>query len=142
MAVVEFFSPPDGEFVKNPSLEWLGGLILGSGEDFWSAGAGQASLKRTQDVVVTQLLMTFVPGIGFYLEFIDQNSQYFVSLGTDTSSETTTVYVGGDPLVIPNSLVVARDQALAAVSEFCATGDRSPKVNWKRRSDVKRRHNT
>jgi hypothetical protein len=136
VANTEFFSPPDGAFVANPNAEWLEDLILNVGEDYWNAGAGQASLKREDDGSNVELLLTLVPMRGFYLEYIDSNNNYFVSLGDGTFDETATVYVGGDPVVLPTALLVAKELAAAAVEEFCRTGERSSAVRWKLRRDL------
>ncbi len=136
MNPVEFFSTPDGDFVTNPDREWLRDLILNQGEDYWNAGAGQGSLKYSGPDGTVELLLTMERSSGFYLEFIDQNSVYYVSLGNGTFEETVTAFVGGEPLILPCAFFVSREQAWTAVEEVCNTGQRSAALTWKNRSEV------
>jgi len=136
MVTIEFFSPPEGEFVKNPKLEWLKGLILNKGESYWNAGAGQGSLTRKQNGSNVQLTITLAPDHVFYLEYIDRDDTYFVSIGEGTFEETITVEVGGDPLLLPTAFLISKELACAAVVEFCKTGQRTKRVKWKKRSSV------
>jgi hypothetical protein len=133
----EFFSPPDGEIIQNPQLDWLKDLILNKGEDYWNAGAGQASLKRHENGATIELLLTLEPSQGFYLEYIDPQNVYYVSLGEGTFDKTVTVYVGGDPVLLPTAFFISRKLALAAVEELCSSGCRTTKITWKQRRDVK-----
>lgn len=136
MNTIEFFSPPDGDEVTNPDKKWLRDLVLNKGEDFWNAGAGQGSLKFSGPDGTVELLLTMEQSLGFYLEYIDQNSVYYVSLGNGSFEDTVTVYVGGDPLVLPSAFFVSREVAWTAVEEFCNTGQRSDALTWKDRSEV------
>ncbi len=74
--------------------------------------------------------------LGFYLEYIDQHSVFYVSLGNGNFEDTVTVYVGGEPLVLPLAFFVSREAASAAVEEFCNTGQRSDVLIWKDRNEV------
>lgn len=136
MTTIEFFSPPDGEIIRNPKPESLKELVLNRGEDYWNAGAGQGSLDRKQRGRSLQLLLTFSTDHGFYLEYIDRNDVYFVSMGEGTFDQTVTVEVGGDPILLPTAFFISPDQAWAAVEEFCATGKRTTAIRWKDRSEV------
>jgi len=123
VAKTEFFSPPDGSFVANPKAEWLHDLILNKGDEYWNAGAGQASLKRDDDGNSVELQLTMVPKHGFYREFIDTNNKYFVSLGDGTFDETVTVCVGGDPIVLPTAIVVSKDWLWRQSMSFAGQGN-------------------
>lgn len=133
---MEFFSPPDGEIVMNPELDQLRDLIMNKGEDYWNAGAGQASLKRHQNGATIELLLMMEPSLGFYLEYIDPQNVYYVSLGEGSFDKTATIYIGGDPVLLPTVFFVPRESACAAVEELYRTGQRSERINWKRRSEV------
>lgn len=97
-SVLEFFSPPDGDVIVDPDIKLLRKLVLTGGEDYWNAGAGQGSLKYVGANGKTELLLAFHKTCGFYLEYIDMNDVYYVSLGGGDFDHAVSVYVGGNPL--------------------------------------------
>ncbi len=136
MKMLEYFSPPDGEIVENPAPDRLRNLILNEGEDYWNAGAGQASLTCREDGSTKVLLLTMEPSLGFYLEYVDPDKVYYIPFKGGTFDDTVTVYVGGDPLLLPAAFFVPRELAWAAAEEFCRSGGRTDKITWKNRTEV------
>jgi len=132
---IEFFSPPNGDFVINPDMAWLKNLVLKEGPEYWNAGAGQASIKYDKGKRSPQLLIIFEKSLGFFLEYIDAKSVYYVSLGKGDFAHAVTVHICGEPLLLPSTFFIPRRLAWIAVEEFCRAGLRHRKVRWGKRSE-------
>jgi hypothetical protein len=135
MSTTEYFAPA-GESVTNPDPDRLKELILNGGEDYWNVGSGQASLEYVEDSGRTALLLALEPSLGFYLEYVNRNKVYYVPVGEGPLDRTVTIYVGGDPMPLPTAFFVSRELAWDAVELMCRSGERTPKINWKERSET------
>jgi hypothetical protein len=134
MDTIEYHSPPDGATIPAPKPEWLRDLVLRAGKEYWNAGAGQAALTWQGGEVRTVLLLTFEETLGFYLEYVDPRSCYYVSVHDDREPRTVTVYVGGNPLLLPSRFFVSRRSAWEAVAHFLRTGEKNDAVRWEERN--------
>jgi hypothetical protein len=135
VSIIEFFSPPNGDFLTSPDMAWLKHLVLKEGPDYWNAGAGQAAIWFGKGKRRPELDLTFDKSFGFSLQHIDAKSVHYVSLGKGDFAHAVTVYVCGDPLVLPSAFFIPRRLAWIAVEEFCRTGLRSANIRWGKRSE-------
>jgi Immunity protein Imm1 len=133
MSAVVFSLPGDGSDVVAPDIEWLRGLILRGGADFWCSGCGQGWFKYPEG---PELLLAFALQHGFYPEYIDRQRVCWISFSEDENSDKVSVWIGGDPIVVSTRFFVPAEVACAVVEEFCATGKRTNKVNWVRQDAV------
>jgi hypothetical protein len=136
MPRVEFRTPPTGDEIDNPDRRMLRELVLYGGAGYWSAGCGQGALnffRSGQRRRAAQLLLMSDESAGFYLEHVDEENGYHVSVGGDDFEHEILVYVGGDPIRVPPALFVTPEAAWTAVEEFCKTGRRTRAITWKLR---------
>jgi len=132
MAAVVIVVPEDGSEVVAPDLAWLREQVLRGEPDFWCSGSGQAWLKHPEG---PELLLAFEAGHGFYPEYIDRRGQYWIPRSAGGGGKVP-VWVGGDPIIVCEGFFVTADLAWAAIEEFCATGERTSRVDWVRKSEA------
>ncbi len=119
MTKVVFVVPEDGSEVVGPKLNWLRGLVMDQGDDFWSSGSGQGWLKHSSGA---QLLLAFNSAHGFYLEYIEPDRDYWISLSGSNPKRKIVLWIGGNPIIVAGRFFVSRQSAWKAVKELCATG--------------------
>jgi hypothetical protein len=135
-AKVIFTTPPYGDEIVNPDLRFIEILILYVNNEYWCAGPGQAWLDYKTDKLTYKLVLTFDINYGFYLEYKDAKEDKFSSFGKGDFEHSVTVYVGGDPWILPTKFFVSRNEAWLAVKHFCETGEMYGEITWARSSDV------
>jgi hypothetical protein len=138
MSTTEFCSPPNGESISNPSLDWLSELILCGDKDFWNAGSGEGAIKYIPASGSAYSLLGLIldEPHGFHIRYMDFDQNEHVSAGDGDTKVKVKVYVGGDPLYIPAALFIGRELTWVVVEHFCKTGLRSPKIRWARRKEA------
>jgi hypothetical protein len=132
-AKIIFVIPWNGEEVAAPDVDWLRGLVLRRGEDFWSSGSGEGWLKHASKATLT---IAFARRKGFYLVFVDPADCYWIPLSKDLPPAKIPLWIGGDRIIVSKQFFVTREQAWAAVEKFCASGKRTKQIIWVRRNDV------
>jgi hypothetical protein len=135
---IVFRVPSNGDEISNPSLDELKKLVLHGGEDFWAAGSGDAALayfEEEEEERKAQLLLMFNEAEGFYLEYKDRDWEYYVPLTKNDFSRKVILYVGGNPIQVPPAFFVNKKVAWSAVEEFCKSGERTPRIEWRKRDD-------
>lgn len=133
--MIKFISPPDGNIIKNPNLEFLEILILYGESLYWNAGSGQASIELENNNVESYLTLTFDIDYGFQIEYKKDGEPFYVSLGEGDFETTVSPYVGGDPWLLPTKFFISREEAWDVVAYFCETGLRSDETTWGKLQD-------
>jgi len=135
MKQTKFFSPPYGDVILNPDLLFLEILVLYVNDEYWCSGSGDSYIEYEDEAKTSRIEILFSLEYGFYLRFQAWQEDYH-SLGLGDFTNTVTVYVGGDPLLLPTKFFITREQALLVVKEFCQTGKRINKINWGKDEDI------
>jgi len=133
MAQVVFIVPENGSEITSPDMDWLRGMVLRGGRDFWCSGSGQGWLKHADG---PELLLAFAEGFGFFPEYIGRDGDHWIPFSKTRGDGKVTVWIGGDPIVVSERFFVSPELALSTIEEFCATGGRTNQINWIRKSDV------
>jgi hypothetical protein len=129
MKRIEFFSPADGDIIIDPGIDMLRILFLYVGEEFWNSGSGDSYIDFRDGDIENRLEILFSDPHGFYLRY-QSKGQDFHSLSKLQNSETTIIYVGGNPLTFPVKLFLPREKAFEVITYFCETGKRLDNVAW------------
>jgi hypothetical protein len=128
-----FVTPDDGSHAASPDMSWLRDMVLYGGADFWCGGCGQGWLRHASG---SDMTLAFADRYGFYLEYHDADTGYWIPLSETRSDRGVPVWVGGDPIIVSQQFFVSPDATWTAVEEFCKTGQRAGLVPWVRRSEV------
>jgi len=132
---IEFISPADGDVLQNPDVLFLKILIMYVNEEFWCSGSGVTELNYQDQKLKSYLEIYFNVEFGFYIRYKSWQEDYH-SLGLGDLVNIVSVYVGGDPVLLPTKFFVTREEALLVVKEFCQTGKRTDKINWGKDQDI------
>ncbi len=81
------------------------------------------------------MILTYEEAHGFYLEYVTEYKQCFVSLGEGSFDEVVAPHVGGDPLPLPAAFFVTPLEASRIVEEFLCSGTRGQSIKWGLRSE-------
>jgi hypothetical protein len=125
------FNTPMGPDRVNPSPEFLRDLVLRGGDDFWTAGSGQAALDHKGEEG-GRLLVMGLDAAGFFLVHESGKDSYCSrnpSVAPD-SDPTVEIYVGGEPLQVPRRNFVDRELAWEVIADFLRDAKRSRKIEW------------
>ena len=129
MKRIEFTSPADGDVIINPDIAMLRILFLYVGEEFWNSGSGDSCIDFYDAGIENSLEILFSEPEGFYLRYKAKGQDFHTANQLDFS-KVTTIYVGGNPLVLPVKFFVSRDAAFEAVRYFCKSGFRLDSLTW------------
>jgi len=118
--------------MKAPVPDVICDLILNAPGSYWTSGSGDAGLSRTQASVTSELYLAMSAERTFHLRYIrDLNVlEYLVPVLTPDLSDTTVIYLGGEPTRLPCSFFVDPQQASEAVRFFLSTGEPLPALQW------------
>lgn len=135
--MIKLINPNTGEVVIDPILSELRDLVLNGGEKYWCSGSGEAVLTYWHGQGDRELSMCFDADLGYYMKY-HPNLGTYIALSDRSWEQTRNVYVGGDPVLIPEAFLVPVASAWRIVEEFCATGEMlvSNACEWKRRRDI------
>jgi hypothetical protein len=136
------FADPSGMPFQLVTLDTVLALIDKQDDAYWNdaGGSGNASLyfysrgqaaSKYQDSYVD---FTMKNGVGYHFYYCDTPSgvvqeSYYAARGKDFA-EYTWISQGGTQVKVPTALFVEREQALAIVRAFFASGQRSKDVLW------------
>ena len=136
MATLLFNTPPHGIDIESPDVRFLELLVLYVNEEYWSAGPGQAALTYEDNEKRTMLVLTFHLN-QFYLEYHTESEPTSISFRGDTDGcEIITPFVGGNAWPLYSSFFVDRNQTWAVIDEFCRSGNKTNKIDWKWMKDT------
>jgi Immunity protein Imm1 len=125
------FNLPDGKEQVNPPTESLRDFVLNRGDEFWATGSGQAALEFKGAEAGSRLLLTGLQSAGFFLIYEPAEGDPLAATNpTTTEQEMITVYIGGEPMEIPNGNFIDRETAWRIIGDFLHDGKPSPRVTW------------
>jgi hypothetical protein len=140
------YCSPDGDFIPNPTQQFLRDLIFQRGQDYFDSGCGAGSLKVLRhtpgsiEVLRDQPMLEFffLDPYGFFFECHTMAAQLGLLVPYDGSGRMEVVwhYYGGEPMPVPVACCVPRDRAWEIVQEFCRTRGCSPSVRWVKQSEL------
>lgn len=119
-----------GEIIVNPKSEKLKQLILGGDKEDWAVGSGQSCLKYQEQGIITQMYIMFSEErLEFYAEYFN-NLNYYVHVGSEDYRYTTEVYVGGDPIIVPVTFCLTREEMVEELEAFIMFGKVENRKKW------------
>jgi hypothetical protein len=125
------FSTTMGSDQVNPSPESLRDLVLRGGDEFWSAGSGQAALEVKGDECARLLLMGGAAA-GFFLVHESKNDSFCSRnpLVAGDGHQIVQIHVGGEPMQVPLQNFLDKELAWKVIADFLRDAKRSPQIEW------------
>ncbi|WP_332238672.1 hypothetical protein [Sporolactobacillus sp. KGMB 08714] len=116
---------PNGQFVNNPSHEFLKNII-DKDPSYWSKGGGDSSLffERTD----SRLIFFKDKTLGV---FIMKHPEYMAPYNPLIKLNTVYHQVGGEPMPLPSSCYIDEQRAKNYLIEYADTGDIKDSSTWK-----------
>ena len=123
------FLAPDGREYKDPDPLWIKELIFNKGADYWSRGAGDATLVFIEGEFQAELILLYCPDKGFYLDYVAKNTQHVLFVeGIEEGS--LQVEIGGHRTTIPKNEIVDRTIVWQALRLFLQNGAMNAELGW------------
>ncbi len=124
-----------GETTPNPTLDDARELVFEKSWDldcaFW---ASDRPLLKGKTLVIRDgiksLSLILKVGCGWFLTHGIVGDDDYVAIKSTDYTRTVTVYMCGQPWVVPRAFFLPRRTAWNAVKEFLLTGERTSKLNW------------
>ncbi|MBC2022718.1 hypothetical protein HCC18_08865 [Listeria booriae] len=116
---------PDGEFINNPSNEFLK-EILNKDSVYWNQGGGDSLLFIEEETY--RLIFFKDEEHGF---FIMRHPDYVAPFNPDIEVYTVHHDIGGEPMATPSSSYVGLADAEKIILEFATKGSNENVQEWK-----------
>lgn len=131
---------PSGMIKENPDCEYLKNIIYNSDNDFWNSSDDMNLTFESSDGIA-RLILVHSDENFFYLEYAPADLKGFDTFVSFNESIQTgnsiSVYVGGEEHLLPVETFINSDKAYDAIKQFIQDGNKTQKVTWVKRSQLK-----
>ena len=136
--MIEFIDTEGQNYINPPLSQFIQAVEAGDQAE-WEGYSGQAGIYWRSDKGDRRIIFTPGGADSYLLEYWDDSDgldYYFVSSGIGSPTNIREVFVGGNPWAIPANLFIPKADAIAVLSHFYITHERSDAIAWVKNSEV------
>jgi hypothetical protein len=129
---------PNGQESELASILEIKDLFLEPRKEYWLSGSGDLGIYFHGPVIAILIIVFCKDEDGFFAQFYPKigANDWLVAINDFNSEKNLTVYVGGNEMKIPESVVISREITFEIASHFMEHGNNWEGANWKSYWDI------